>query len=95
MWDDRENFERWNPINHISNWSTPHLVTFGSLDYRVPETEGIALFNILQERGVPSKLLNFPDEAHSILNKENSLVWYQEVFKWVNYYSGLSEDEPL
>ena len=34
------------------------------LDYRLPVTEGLAAFNILQARKVPSKLLVFPDEDH-------------------------------
>ena len=34
------------------------------LDYRLPVTEGLAAFNILQARKVPSKLLVFPDENH-------------------------------
>lgn len=34
------------------------------LDYRLPISEGLAMFNVLQVRGVPSKLLVFPDENH-------------------------------
>lgn len=36
----------------------------GDLDYRLPMAEGLAMFNVLQARGVPSKLLVFPDENH-------------------------------
>jgi len=56
--------------------------------------EGISLFNILQEKGVPSKFLNFPDENHWVLQRENSIVWHKEIFKWINYYSGISEEGP-
>ncbi len=52
------------------------------------------LFNILQERGVPSKFLNFPDENHWVLDRENSRVWHEEIFRWINYYSGVSEEGP-
>ena len=64
------------------------------MDYRLPEAEGISLFNILQERGVPSKFLNFPDENHWVLNRENSLVWHTEIFRWINFYSGISTEGP-
>ena len=94
LWDDRANYERWNPIDYIDNWATPHFVVHSSLDYRLPESEGIMLFNILQERGVPSKFLNFPDENHWVQDRENSRVWHEEIFRWLNYYSGLSEDGP-
>jgi dipeptidyl aminopeptidase/acylaminoacyl peptidase len=90
IWDNRDNYERWNPINYIKNWATPHFVVHNTLDYRLPESEGIYLFNVLQERGVPSKFLNFPNENHWVLNRENSLVWHTEIYKWINYYSGIS-----
>ena len=40
------------------------LVIHSELDYRLPVSEGLAMFNVLQARGVPSKLLMFPDENH-------------------------------
>ena len=94
LWDDRANYERWNPIDYINEWATPHFVVHSSLDYRLPESEGIMLFNILQERGVPSKLLNFPDENHWVQDRENSRVWHEEIFRWLNYYSGISQEGP-
>ena len=39
-------------------------VIHSELDYRLPICEGLAAFNVLQARGVPSKLLMFPDENH-------------------------------
>ena len=88
IWDDRENYERWNPLDHIANYSTPHFVIHNTLDYRLPESDGLALFNILQERGVPSRFLNFPDENHWVLKPKNSLFWHQSIFDWINFWSG-------
>jgi dipeptidyl aminopeptidase/acylaminoacyl peptidase len=85
----------WNPMLFADQWATPHFVVHNTLDYRLPESEGILLFNELQVRGVPSKFLNFPDENHWVTKRENSLVWHTEIFKWINYYSGLSDaDSP-
>lgn len=81
----------WNPLLYVDNWATPHFVIHNSKDYRLPVSEGILLFNLLQSKGVPSKLLNFPDENHWVLSQENSLVWHTEIFKWINYYSGISK----
>jgi dipeptidyl aminopeptidase/acylaminoacyl peptidase len=89
IWDDRANYERWNPLDHISNFSTPHFVVHNTLDYRLPESDGLALFNILQEIGVPSRFLNFPDENHWVLKPKNSLFWHQSIFNWINHYSGV------
>ena len=90
LWDNRDNYERWNPLNYIHEWATPHFVVHGELDYRLPVSEAIQMFNILQERGVPSRFLNFPDENHWVLKRENSIVWHTEIYKWINYYSGVS-----
>jgi dipeptidyl aminopeptidase/acylaminoacyl peptidase len=66
FWDNRDNYRRWDPSapEHILQFDTPQLIVHSSKDYRLPESEGLALFNVLQERGVPSRLLNFPDENH-------------------------------
>jgi dipeptidyl aminopeptidase/acylaminoacyl peptidase len=41
-----------------------YQVIHNELDYRLPITEGLAAFNALQSRGVPSRFLMFPDENH-------------------------------
>ncbi|KAI1303321.1 dipeptidyl-peptidase V [Xylaria venustula] len=80
----------WNPLLYSHNWATPHFVVHNEQDFRLPISEGILLFNVLQTKGVPSRLLSFPDENHWVLNQENSRVWHTEIFKWINYYSGIS-----
>jgi dipeptidyl aminopeptidase/acylaminoacyl peptidase len=70
-------------------------VIHSELDYRLPMSEGLAMFNVLQARGVPSKLLMFPDENHWVLKPENSLVWHREVLDWINKYSGMADDKDL
>ncbi|KKK23456.1 hypothetical protein ARAM_003969 [Aspergillus rambellii] len=96
FWANRDNYRRWDPSapERILKFSTPQLIIHSDLDYRLPVSEGLALFNILQERGVPSRFLNFPDENHWVLNKENSLVWHQQVLGWINRYSGVQDENP-
>ena len=53
---------------------------------RVPVNHGFELFNTLQNRGVPSKLVYFPDENHWILKPQNSLFWYETKRKWLEQY---------
>lgn len=93
LWDNRENYERWDPARHIKEWSTPELVIHNDLDFRLPVSIGLALFNVLQSKGVPSRFLNFPDENHWVLNQENSLVWNKEVLGWINKWTGTNNGE--
>ncbi|KAF8477003.1 Alpha/Beta hydrolase protein [Kalaharituber pfeilii] len=86
-----QNYARWNPANLIKNWSTPELIIHNELDYRLPISEGLAPFNVLQEKGIPSKFLTFPDENHWVLNPENSLLWHSEVIGWINHWVGIDD----
>jgi dipeptidyl aminopeptidase/acylaminoacyl peptidase len=58
-------------------------VTHGQLDYRVPVNQAFELFSALQNRGVQSRMVYYPDENHWILKPQNSLHWYEEVRKWI------------
>ena len=81
--DNPDAYEKWNPVNHIDKWQTPMLVITGEKDFRVPYTQGLQSFTALQERGVPSQLLVFPDENHWVLGAANSLQWHETVFAWL------------
>lgn len=88
---------QWDPSAHILKWKTPELVIHSEKDFRVTMAEGMALFNMLQARGVPSQFLIFPDENHWVVKPENSLVWHKTVLNWINKYVGLppfSKEDP-
>jgi dipeptidyl aminopeptidase/acylaminoacyl peptidase len=85
-WDNPELYAKWSPDNFVKNFKTPTLVTHGELDFRVPINQGLELFTALQRRGVPSKMLYFPDEGHWILKPQNSKLWYQTVGDWFDRF---------
>lgn len=86
-------YEKWNPVNHVNKWQTPMLVVLGEKDFRVPYTQGLGAFTALQERGIPSQLLVFPDENHWVLGAKNSLQWHETVFSWLDRWLR-EEDAP-
>ncbi|MBI5770238.1 MAG: S9 family peptidase [Verrucomicrobia bacterium] len=79
-------FNKFSPHRFAANFKTPTLIIHNDLDFRVPTSEGIMLFTMLQRRGIPSKLLMFPDEGHWVLKPGNSERWHQEVFAWLKAY---------
>jgi len=83
-----QEYERWNPVNYVANWRTPQLVITSENDFRIPYTQGIAAYTALQRRGLPSRLLIFPDENHWVLKPKNSIRWYDEVFAWQKRWLG-------
>ncbi len=86
-WDRPEAFETHNPSRLVGKWKAPMLVIHGGLDYRVVETQGIAAFNALQRRGIPSKFLFFPDENHWVLKPQNSIHWHETVLGWITQWT--------
>jgi dipeptidyl aminopeptidase/acylaminoacyl peptidase len=88
----RQTYEKWNPANHVDTWQTPMLVVTGQVDYRVPYSQGLMSFTALQERGIPSQMLVFPDENHWVLGAKNSLQWHNTVFAWLDRW--LVQDQP-
>lgn len=83
-----QEYEKWNPANHVDKWKTPMLVIHGERDFRIPYTQGIAAFTALQRRDIPSKLLVFPDENHWVLKPKNSIQWYGTVIGWLDEWTG-------
>jgi dipeptidyl aminopeptidase/acylaminoacyl peptidase len=83
FWARPEEFARYSPHTSAGNFNTPTLVVHGQLDMRVPVNHGVELFNVLQKRGVESKLLYFPDENHWILKPQNSVFWYKTTQEWL------------
>ena len=85
---DSDLYEKWNPMRFVDKFQTPTLVVTSEKDYRVPFGQGLQLFTALQVRGVPSKILTFPDEGHWVLKPGNSRVWHATVMDWLATYLG-------
>lgn len=79
-------FSDHSPHRFAKNFKTPNLVIHNELDFRVPVAQGLDLFSVLQRKGIPSKLLYFPDEGHWVLKPQNSELWHKTVFDWLAEY---------
>ncbi len=74
----------FSPHLSVDKWDAPIMVIHGARDFRVPYTEGLQAFNAAQLRGIPSRLLIFPDEGHWILKPQNAVLWQREFFGWLD-----------
>ena len=86
-WDDEARVMKQSPHHYAKNFNTPTLVIHGELDYRVPYYQGLAYYNTLRTRAIPSRLVFFPDENHWILKPQNSKLWYKEFTGWCDRYT--------
>jgi dipeptidyl aminopeptidase/acylaminoacyl peptidase len=92
FWEDENLYRKISPAISAANFKTPTLIIHGGLDYRVPDAQGFELFNILQNKGIKSKLVYFPNENHWVLKPQNSIFWYETCRKWVRDYIGDGPD---
>jgi len=87
-WEELDTALATSPHMGAGEFDTPTLVIHGQLDYRVPVNHGFELFAALQNQGVPSKLVYYPDENHWILKPANSQHWYQTKRQWLEHWVG-------
>ncbi|HKS54905.1 MAG TPA: S9 family peptidase [Steroidobacteraceae bacterium] len=92
-WEAPDNYEKYNPLNHVKDWKKPMLVIAGQNDYRVPYSQSLSMFNALQRQGIPSRLLIYPNENHWVLKPANSVQWHHEVEKWLNQWTAPAKGE--
>ena len=82
-WTNKEGYDRFSPVNYVTNFRTPMLVVHGALDFRLDQSEAFQLFTALQWMNVPSKFLYFPDEGHFVLKPQNAELWWKTVHEWL------------
>ncbi len=86
-WEDAKRVAKQSPHHYVGKAKTPTLVIHGELDYRVPATQALEYYDVLKAKGVPARLVYFPDENHWILKPQNSRLWYREFFAWIRKHS--------
>jgi len=74
------------PHKFVQNWDTPILIFSGLNDFRIPYTENLQAFHAARLRGIPARLVAFPDEAHQVFKPQNNVVWNREFFGWLDKY---------
>ncbi|MCD6163783.1 MAG: S9 family peptidase [candidate division Zixibacteria bacterium] len=82
-WLDKETHLKFSPSEYVHNFKTPTLVVHGQKDYRVDVSQGLMMFTALQTMSIPSQLLYFPDEGHSVSKLHNLRYLYQVQFDWL------------
>src|SRR6266480_2884292 len=86
VYKTRALYEKWSPLNHVSDWKTPLLVVHSQLDYRVDLSEGYQAFTAAKRMGLDAKFLYFPDEGHWVLRPRNRRIWWGTVLDWLEVH---------
>jgi len=76
-------YDEHSPHRHAANWDTPILIIAGEKDFRVPYTQSLEAFTVAQVKGIPSKLIMYPNENHWVLRPQEQLIWFEEFFDFI------------
>lgn len=82
----KPNSYTFSPHLYIDKWDAPIMLVTGMYDFRIPYTQSLEAFNAAQLRGIPSRLMVFPEETHFVLKPQNAVLWQREFFKWLDQY---------
>lgn len=74
------------PHKFIEKWDTPIMITHGELDYRILASQGMMAFNAAKLKGVPARMLIFPNETHWIAQPQNGILFQREFFRWFDQF---------
>jgi len=86
VYDDPKIYAKSSPIEFIKKVKTPTLVLHGERDSEVPTPQGYEFWHALKARGVPTRLVIYTDEGHSIRKPENQLDIVKRSTAWFEEY---------
>ena len=91
-WEAAQRYHDEGAIYQINKVKTPTHVVGGGNDIRVAVSEDYLLDRALHELGVPSTLLIFPGEGHSLAkNPWHGKIKVREELKWLEKYGGVGQ----
>jgi dipeptidyl aminopeptidase/acylaminoacyl peptidase len=89
-WEASERYHDEAAIYYINRVKTPTHLVAGANDIRVAVAEDYLLDHALHNLGVPSTLLVFPGEGHSLSkNPWHGKIKVREELKWLEKYGGM------
>jgi dipeptidyl aminopeptidase/acylaminoacyl peptidase len=90
-WETPRSYQDEAPIYQMNKVRTPTLIILPENDERVAAADGYLLDRALHALGVPSSLLIFPGEDHSLSkNPWHGKIKVREELKWLEKYGGIA-----
>jgi len=85
-WDNYELLWQYSPLAHVKNVSTPTLLLHGENDHDVPITQAEEFYIALRKRGVPTRLVRYPNEGHGIRQPRHRRHYFEQILNWFDTY---------
>jgi dipeptidyl aminopeptidase/acylaminoacyl peptidase len=86
VYDDPAVYARSSAINYIRNVRTPTLVYVGERDIECPAPQTQEFWHALKTLGVPTSIMIYPGEGHSLRDPANAADATQRTLAWFDKY---------
>jgi dipeptidyl aminopeptidase/acylaminoacyl peptidase len=83
---DRRMLEEVSPLLHADLIRKPLLVLQGANDPRVLKVESDEVVAAVKKNGVPVEYITFPDEGHGFTKKQNQILGYSAVLRFLEQH---------
>jgi len=84
--NDSIRLHKISPLFHTENITKPLIVLQGTQDPRVLQVESDEIVAGAKKNGVPVEYVLFEDEGHGFVKKENQIVAYSSILKFLDTY---------
>ena len=81
--NDRALLDRLSPLLRVEALTAPLLLVHGANDTNVPASESRQMFDALQRLGRRAEYLEFDDDGHGIVKRENRTVLVKTIREWL------------
>ena len=85
-WEDLAIYRKTSPISYVERARTPTLIQHGELDKRVPIANAYELYQALQDKGVPTRLVVYKGFGHGITKPKQQLHLQEQNFEWFSQW---------
>jgi dipeptidyl aminopeptidase/acylaminoacyl peptidase/CubicO group peptidase (beta-lactamase class C family) len=89
-WQEPDRYAAMSPLTHVADVRTPTLVLHGALDLTCPVGQAQQWHTALRERGVPTRLVVYPDAAHPFIldgPPSQRLDYNRRVLDWLEEHT--------
>lgn len=84
--DEMNTMYEKSPISKVSDVQTPTLIALGMQDLRVPPSQGKEWYYTLRANGVPTELLIYPKDDHSLAMVATEADHWIRIMHWLDLY---------
>lgn len=92
-WENRQRYRASSPLAGVDRIETPTLLTAGGEDRRCPPSQTEQLYVSLKKRGVPARLVVYPDENHSKGGPDVHTHRIEEITGWFERHDPATGDD--